>query len=594
MVIGRHRVGEAIVSVIGRQREDLPVLRPERALALGPAEVVPGLHLVDRLDLPLPYVAQIHRIVATGVPADPVRIAHPDGVDLTECIRLVDKRVVRGNAVLAVLAALSERVDPHDRALRGGQILRVAVSDAVPAVPDEDVQVAVVGIAGLHRGVEGDLLHRVHPTGEREAHQLPAGALEGLGRRIGGGPLGDHAVERRVAIGGKVRLVLSQRTAALGVHGVEDPVLGKLRMELHKPKTGAQPGMVVEVVHELLAHVQVRHVLAGLLVHQVEDLVHVRNHQAPGVVGDLVQVGDPVVSDQPLVLGLRCGLRLRELGQLGDLDTEGGQRRVGQRVQQWLLLIAGVGAVGRVPGRVGEVLSFGVDRDVVQGELTVAAGAVDPEEPVQGAGHTLPEVELFLSALGQAGDLLVGAALAVDGHLVGGVVGHDPHALPGVLRPVAHRGELVAIADQHGVVVLVVHVGTAVRVGRRLIDVGDTEGGVHGLSAQEPEEHSAGLTVCDLRDGTVRRVRPTDHLQHLVVPVQRVRDHLRVRCGRPPVLSVQALAGVVLEVEQLGEAVLLRCCWIVGGGRCGQGAYTQHRRHSCSRQRPHCWLHSLC
>src|SRR5699024_9307725 len=63
-----------------------------------------------------------------------------------------------------------------------------------------------------------------------------------------------------------------------------------------------------------------------------------------------------------------------------------GQAGVRQRVEQWFLDLVPAGrAVPGVAGGDVEVLSGGVHGDVVQHQLSVAGGAVDPEEPIQWA-----------------------------------------------------------------------------------------------------------------------------------------------------------------------------------------------------------------
>ncbi|WP_299520786.1 hypothetical protein [uncultured Serinicoccus sp.] len=362
-----------------------------------------------------------------------------------------------------------------------------------------------------------------------------------------------------------------------------------------KPKPVPSPRVVVEVVHELVADVEVGGVVPGLLVHHVEHLVHVRDRQPAGAVRHLVQVGDAVVPDEPLVAGRRGGRGLRELDELLHLDAEDGGLGVGQRVQQRLLGDLPGLAVGGVAARDGEVLPRGVDAHVVEVEVTRAARAVDPEEAVQGPGDRCAEVELLLGAVGQAGLLLVGAALAVDGDLVGVVVGDDPHALPGVLAPDADGLERPSVAGAQDVVVLVVHVGPAVGVGAGHVDVGDPEGGVDRLRAQEPEEQRAGVTLLDGRDLPVGllagSVEPADE----VVLVERVLHHRGGRRTHPAVLAVERAGGVGLEVEQGGEvrrllvrpAGLLRGRLDRQGGRCEAGDTDRRReREGCPSPGP--------
>src|SRR5690606_30136115 len=144
------------------------------AFPVVPAEVrSPGdrAHLLDDV---LPDVGEVH-VAVFGVPAEALRVAHPVGVDLAErcVIPIVDERVVRRDAGLAVRAVAAERIDTeHLPECRGGILGHVEGIPAATAVGNADIEEAVVRIARLRGGVEGEVAGVVVPERLLEAEDL--------------------------------------------------------------------------------------------------------------------------------------------------------------------------------------------------------------------------------------------------------------------------------------------------------------------------------------------------------------------------------------------------------------------------------------
>ncbi len=267
---------------------------------------------------------------AAGVPAEAVRVAHADRVDLPQLALLPGERVRARDAVLAVDAVPAVRVDAQDLALRQPQVLRNRGDVADAAVARGDVEQAEVLVPPVRRRVEADLLEPVQELGEPDAQDLAAGAGEDVGGRIRRGPLGDHAVHLHVRGRGQVRLLGRQRGPGLGVHGVELAVVPEVRVERREPEPAAEAFVVVEVGPDRGA--QVEEDVLRAVVQQVELAVHVRHEQAAGAVGYLAEVVDPVVAAQSRVGRRRNRFRLRQLRDLGQLQAEARRAGRGQRV----------------------------------------------------------------------------------------------------------------------------------------------------------------------------------------------------------------------------------------------------------------------
>ena len=100
----------------------------EAAFPHVPAVVAAGDDLVDLLvdvlaDLRLEHVAVLR------IPREPLRVAVAVGVDLAERVGVLDERVRRGNAVLAVRAVLAQRIDAQDLAEDRLEVLRRGCRD---------------------------------------------------------------------------------------------------------------------------------------------------------------------------------------------------------------------------------------------------------------------------------------------------------------------------------------------------------------------------------------------------------------------------------------------------------------------------------
>ena len=218
----------------------------------------------------------------------------------------------------------AEGFDPQDLPLRHREILRNGAGLPVvgrrvdrPAGPDREVEEAVVLVAGLGGGVEVDLLDAVVGPDRADAHQLASGSVERGCRRVLEGPLRHHVVHHGAGrCRPQVRLWTPQRAAGLGVHGVDLPVPGEIRVEGRERQTGAEALLGEEVRADLATDVQVRSRRA--VPDDVEHSVHVGHVQPPGAVRDLAQVVDPVVALQPAVRHRRLRLGPRQGEELGE------------------------------------------------------------------------------------------------------------------------------------------------------------------------------------------------------------------------------------------------------------------------------------
>jgi hypothetical protein len=337
VVVGDDRIREAEVGVVLRERVEVAAvgrIEDVLPLAVAPAEVVAGLDVVDGLDRVLADVAEEHaRLTPPAlVPAEPVRVAHADGVDLAQRAGRSHERVRRRDAVRTARPVGARRVDAEDLARRRPHVLRDTRAHAPAAVAHGEVEQAVVGGAGPRRRVEVDLLDRVDLPREAEAQHLAARPRERVGRRVVGHPLGHHRVQERGNLrrvgGGVGRRPRVART--LGVHRVERAVVLEVRVERREPEPAAHAAPREEIGRELGGHVQVDLRLAVL--HEVQRAVQVGHVRAARTVGQLAQAVDPGVPHEAAVDRRRDRLGLGELGVLVKDQAQRGLDLLGGRV----------------------------------------------------------------------------------------------------------------------------------------------------------------------------------------------------------------------------------------------------------------------
>lgn len=207
--------------------------------------------------------------------------------------------------------------------MRHRHVLRVGVPDPDATVADRRVDEAVVGVVPVGGGVEVDLLDAVHPAREADPQHLAPAAGEGVGGRIGGGPLGDDAVEERSGLREVRRLGHPGRL--LGVHGVEPAVAREVGVEGDEPEALPEPLTGEELRREGGADVEVD--VRVTVLDEVEPAVEVRYGLPAGAVGEFDEGVDPGVPHQPYVGGRRGGFRLRERRVLVEHETEAGLDR---------------------------------------------------------------------------------------------------------------------------------------------------------------------------------------------------------------------------------------------------------------------------
>ncbi len=274
-------------------------------------------------------VAEVH-LPGRRVPAEAVRVAHADRVDLVQDAVVADERVVPRDAERPAGSVAAQRVDAQDLAVRGPRLLRCGRGRTLPAVARGEVERAVVAVVRAGRRVEVDLLDRVDLAGVADAQDLAAGAAEGVRGRVGCGPLGDHRVQDRGGLRGPGRR-LGETGAVLAVHGVELAVALEVRVEGDEPGAGAQSTAGEEVRREDGTDVEVD-VRRAVAAEQVDPAVEVGHVEAAGAVGDLAEVVDARVPHEARVDRRRHGFGLGELGELLDGDAEAGLDRIGQRI----------------------------------------------------------------------------------------------------------------------------------------------------------------------------------------------------------------------------------------------------------------------
>jgi hypothetical protein len=271
-------------------------------------------------------VPEEHAVPPRRVPAEAVWVAHSVGVDLAERARPAHEGIDGRNPVLAVDAVPRPRVDPKDLSVRHRQVLGLVIPDPQAAVAHRDVEQTVVLVAALGGGVEVDLLDAVDLAAESEPEDLPAGSLEGAGRRIVRRPLGHDAVVESVPLGRHVR-GLRRAGRQLGVNRVEPAVLPELGAERHESEALPHASAGEELGCERGAHVEVD-VRRAALVEQIHLAVEVGHELASGTVRNLADVVDPGLAHQPRIDRRRDRLRLGERGELFDGQPQTGRDRI--------------------------------------------------------------------------------------------------------------------------------------------------------------------------------------------------------------------------------------------------------------------------
>src|SRR5690606_11876852 len=170
-----------------------------------------------------------------AVPAEALRVAHTQGVDLAQRAVVTDERIVGRDTVLAVRAARAERVDAQDLAERGTPLLReVQRITAAAAVRRTDVEQTEVRITGPRVRPEGDVAAVVVAKRLFEAHQhARCTAIVRRGIRILGAPLEQHRVVRRLAAAREETGGDAETDVNGGVQAAVPrcPGLGKLRIQ---------------------------------------------------------------------------------------------------------------------------------------------------------------------------------------------------------------------------------------------------------------------------------------------------------------------------------------------------------------------------
>ena len=104
----------------------------------------------------------------SSVPTEPMRIAHPDSVNLAERAGSCRKWVARGDAVLAIGAVPAFGVNSQDLPVWQREVLRIVIRGALTAVAYGDIQQAVIPVSTRHRGVEVDLLNPMDLASESD------------------------------------------------------------------------------------------------------------------------------------------------------------------------------------------------------------------------------------------------------------------------------------------------------------------------------------------------------------------------------------------------------------------------------------------
>src|SRR4029450_6245868 len=97
-----------------------------------------------------------------SVPAEPVGVAQPVGVNLAQLPRLPHEGIRRGDAVLAVQAVVAAGIDAQDLAVGLGRLRRERACGRASAAPRRDVEQAVVLVTGPSERVEVDLLEAMN------------------------------------------------------------------------------------------------------------------------------------------------------------------------------------------------------------------------------------------------------------------------------------------------------------------------------------------------------------------------------------------------------------------------------------------------